>query len=1224
MPDKQEITWEMLEEIRADDLKKKQSLPHIAEFMPSADESKRLEQAKRMIDGPSEDYVAAIRELKDDPEAIAVFDRAYGKGAAEAVSSFGILETTGDVFKAPISGAALAYDELSQSLEELAAFGADTFGTELGEGFADPRIPPSARKELEAQNFEVPSVAERVGVAETTAGKVVEGVAQFAAGFAVAPIGAIGKAHKIGKWGNAMARGMFSDAFAFDPDDGTVADLGPMIGVDTSVITDYLKSDDTSDAEKRLYRALEGVLAGAAIDGVFKVLGLFKKGLKSGKLSDADKAGLRETVEEMVRQTEIETGQRSLVPEGLPRAEAAGTGEPIKAAIEETTASAPRFGNIDRLFSQDLEKAFGKLGDEAFTGLDGSREGVAPRALQLAREVADRMNAGESVDTIADSLNDMLAKDLPAFNVAIETLSMALGEERKGLVEAIRQTVGNPSLKAALEAKYDRNLAAFLEVSLLDSQSGRLSGQILKSRQFDAQATETVRGALTDSIEEAAEEAADVAKPKGTKAGDKQVWTLEKLNELRRAGVSIEDAEKLVDEMLASAGAQDLSGAPRAKTNSDKASLLTKLLNGANEFRINAMLSGPKTLEINVASGVANAILTPAVRALGGDRNAASFYSGMARSWSRVGSDFLSALKEGDIRLTGGDAASRLETSTNAIPGAVGSVIRVPGKLLMATDAALKQMNYSGAVWAEGVSIADAAGLKGSEKMEFVKGYVERSFDESGFGLNPAGREYADKATFTADFDSQSKYLGERTLGKLQRGFMANPWSRLLVTPFFRTPMRLFEQGFRMTPGANLVMGRFRDDLLGRNGVGAAYTARGQMAVGMAMMTSTWMLAEEGRITGVYRWDKNVKEPRKNLRVPPESIKIGDQWFSYSQWEPLATVIRITATAVERKNRLLVEGHDRYVEDIEQINALMAGAFTGTLNSLRAAPMMEGIDQWFKLAESLSDENTSAAEAGAKTLASFAKSFTPNLLNKALNSADIGEDGGVVMREASDGSPGTFNQQFLRGNSTGINDINDAIEDITGVRVLDKITPNDPVRDNLGRVITRNGAENWWIAAGRHASQNEVLKEIARIETLSGVSLAFPGPKKFGADLRRLKGTKGQSVYDQWKQRTGTIVIDGPYGKLNLEDTIKAVVASDQYTSGNYGADGLPGRKAWLLREVLKSFRDAAITEIVGGNGDLKSLRVNHEFRDVLMLKGETDVAPKDSRVNERLPEFLR
>lgn len=126
-----------------------------------------------------------------------------------------------------------------------------------------------------------------------------------------------------------MLKGALTDSVFFDPWEKKLADLvenGPEFL--SNPVTRYLVADkDDTEAEARFKRALEGVMTGAAVDGLFKVLGVMKArfAYKSGSVSkdvaeemmekagDALEAGAAST-DDAVRV--IETGDGRFAVEG--------------------------------------------------------------------------------------------------------------------------------------------------------------------------------------------------------------------------------------------------------------------------------------------------------------------------------------------------------------------------------------------------------------------------------------------------------------------------------------------------------------------------------------------------------------------------------------------------------------------------------------------------------------------------------------------------------------------------------------------------------------------------------------------------------------------------------------------------------------------------------------------------------------------------------------------
>lgn len=107
---------------------------------------------------------------------------------------------------------------------------------------------------------------------KTATGNVISGITQFLVGYAAGGkvLKGAGMAGKIGTVGEAALKGMFSDAFAFDPAQERLSNLVQTVPALQNPVTDFLAAKpDDSEAFGRFKSAMEGLGLGAATTAIF-------------------------------------------------------------------------------------------------------------------------------------------------------------------------------------------------------------------------------------------------------------------------------------------------------------------------------------------------------------------------------------------------------------------------------------------------------------------------------------------------------------------------------------------------------------------------------------------------------------------------------------------------------------------------------------------------------------------------------------------------------------------------------------------------------------------------------------------------------------------------------------------------------------------------------------------------------------------------------------------
>ncbi len=278
------------------------------------------------------------------------------------------------------------------------------------------------------------------------------------------------------------------------------------------------------------------------------------------------------------------------------------------------------------------------------------------------------------------------------------------------------------------------------------------------------------------------------------------------------------------------------------------------------------------------------------------------------------------------------------------IKGVKGAILRTFPRLLLASDSFLQDINYRGHVASRATNNAYeealAKGLKGKELDDFVKAQVKTKVDEaydttlrketidaiyrkgkakgfegealdkwvadslekdaSGlFSYNDKGAlEYSNDILFKKEFSGKGLLSG--SAAKYEKAVREWPVAKLMLNLFWRTPVRVFEEGIRLTPALNTVSSqKFRDDLIGKNGNKAQLRARGEMILGQAIVLDAMAMMSAGYITGA-----NHPEHPYSIRVWDEDGE--EQWWSYRLADPLSTPIKIIVNTLEEYQILLL------------------------------------------------------------------------------------------------------------------------------------------------------------------------------------------------------------------------------------------------------------------------------------------------------------------------------
>ena len=553
----------------------------------------------------------------------------------------------------------------------------------------------------------------------------------------------------------------------------------------------------------------------------------------------------------------------------------------------------------------------------------------------------------------------------------------------------------------------------------------------------------------------------------------------------------------------------------------------------------------------------------------------------------------LAAFKYERSLLTG-DSARFLE-DYNTIPKKYGGgIVRIFPRLLLATDSFFENIHYRSYVVGKATGSAMEngieKGLKGKDLDSFVKNKVEEAVKDayepktnaidvivedgksrglSGKKLNnyvkkelknksgllqsatdKGGRDYVQDVLFKRDFSGKGAYS---SLAKGYEGFVnRNPVMRMVGQLFFRTPVRVFEEGIRLTPGLNLIAPKFMADLTGKNGTMRQVRAQGEALMSYAIAGSVFSLYSTGNITGSKGSDyKQIRQGENAGTIEPYNIVFSDgSSFNYRNFDPFATPIKMIVNALERYEVLAYRAEQgervnetAYQEAFKYVSIAMASILT----SIRDANLASGIDSTIKLFEDIEDTEN-GFEQGIKFLGQKAQMFVPNTWYKA-----------QLQVNPMLNDPKTFDQ-FLR----------------------QRINPSDPLVPKqytaLGRVRTLSNPRAALYYFDRVTEEERKRgvpeKELEVEEFLYRMTQVhdenFTAPYKqadYPFDLRtKITADGKETYYDRWQRYVR---------ESNIVDTLHPFINSSLGTKSD---NSKAGDK---VREIINKFRKVAFIKLI-------------------------------------------
>lgn len=353
------------------------------------------------------------------------------------------------------------------------------------------------------------------------------------------------------------------------------------------------------------------------------------------------------------------------------------------------------------------------------------------------------------------------------------------------------------------------------------------------------------------------------------------------------------------------------------------------------EYYVNNLLSGPKTMLTVLNSAAVMSHFEPLVRALGGvmtgngalAREGADILYGNYKYFSENVSSALMAFREGR-------AITNPLPVHNAIDGTLGTLIRIPGRVLTGLHEFATVTNYRSFIRATSLRAGRAAGLEGDALSQYVDKDLSVAFDsKTGIGTIPQGISYAQGATFT-------KGLGNGTFGAAYQDLANNAWQVKMITPFVKISTNILKYGKSLTPwdlATNLYSGAkggFDEETqvnLARATLGSSMYATGMYA------------AHADLLTGSGPRDPDLRKMWLATHQP-YSVKVGDNWISYQRIEPFSTMLGIIADVTET-----------FHESEEQSGAsekIGYSLFSGITKDITNKTYMQGLARFFDAASS--------------------------------------------------------------------------------------------------------------------------------------------------------------------------------------------------------------------------------------------------------------------------------
>lgn len=591
-----------------------------------------------------------------------------------------------------------------------------------------------------------------------------------------------------------------------------------------------------------------------------------------------------------------------------------------------------------------------------------------------------------------------------------------------------------PALRQQLNVLDER----LVPLSLADDAFGSIAGSILRQRQ---EGLGGLKGVSVDSV----------MAEKGLTRQEAEV-VYGKLVEASRTTVEAQKITRAYDTQIQEAlDKGDMGSVSRLTvmknreldglgmgSPKDTASWIEKV----NEFAISNVFS-PTTVMVNLVPSAIKTAVLPTVRALVTNPLKRETRSQLAASYGAMRSTFGGAIKAAGAAYRYEQSmltrdANRLLEHTTAIEGRKGGLIRTLPRILNASDEFLAQINYNSYIAGRAASDAAIDGSKNGLVGKSLDDHIDKATKEAlenayapvtgeeliqpviskGISLGYSGDELADYVArhaaksiealrpgsneaamdFSRDVLFKRRFSGSGMRSSLAVSYekAVNEWPVLkLITGqlFFRTPMRVFEEGIRLTPGLQIIAPNFPKDLAGLNGVERQVRAQGEALMSLGIAGAVMTMYAEGRLTGDGAYENYRQSKLRGDSALPDqySLKMRDgSTWSYRSFDPIATPIKIMVNGLERLDNLAIrQAQGETIKDSE-FKVALSYVSTGTMAAWAAvtdANLVAGLDGSIKFMEALSDPE-GKEDAWLKLMGEKLNLLVPNTMRKIAKEND--------------------------------------------------------------------------------------------------------------------------------------------------------------------------------------------------------------------------------------------
>ena len=956
---------------------------------------------------------------------------------------------------------------------------------------------------------------------ESIAGGAVAAITQFLAGFAGAGkfIKAKQGASSLAKLGTEAAKGAVADFTVFEGQEQRLADLIQSVPALENPVTEFLTGgEDESALEGRLLNALEGLGLGALVEPVFQAV----KGVRNANVARVERKQLEAAKEDALKLAEIEPEMKKLE---LGDKEAPAFTVKTRKIVDDSGEPAGKEKalniNLSKLdTTDDVKQVIENVGKKFSGEINEARR--EKQTFELTEQLADDL--GMSVEKLLDRRKGQ------AFNaeelLASRKILLSSGEQLTNLAREITQKGEDAGASDLItfQRAMNQHRAIQAQVSGATAEAGRA------------------------------------------------------LSQFRIEAKSAREQEQLINEALNTTGGRGVTlDAVRALSmaeNPQQVNAMSKGLAGATtremvyEAWINGLLTNPATHTANIIGNTLTLATQPAERKLAsmigriaGDPEIPTGES-RAQLYGMV-SSFNDALNVAAKTFKTGEPSSQIQkienqqrkaiTSENVQAALQGSkigqakkkltgqdleiggnyaraidfygeyVARMPGRLLAASDDFFQLIGYRMELHAQAYRQASAEGLEGPAFTARVNDIINDPPDN----IHSRAVDAQHYATFTDELGPQATAIS--------KGIASIPAGRVFM-PFMRTPFNILGYAMERQPLAPVtpIIGKqIREDIAA--GGARRDMALAKMAAGSMVMAMGAELEMAGIITGSGPSEFNSRKIWE-IEKRPYSIRIGNEWFSYNRFDPIAVTLANAADITQVIGEL---------EEADAFDLAMQGTLA-TAQNMISKNYLQGISGLLEALSSARVDPDAKNTQVRRVVEGIIGSLVPSGV------AAITRINDPVLRSTYD--PEGFQQIINRVKS----------------RVPGYSDELPPRRNIFAEPVVLEGGLGPDIMSpvwSKKAKDDPTVLELIRV----GVPLRMPS-KTVSMGGARVELTAEE--YDRLLVLTGKEI----GGKDNLKKAFSKLQKTREYKQATDGPDGM---KATMLQKIYLNYKQAAKAQLL-------------------------------------------